>query len=126
MCVCAKSINCNSIIGVHVEDSPSGAYPTIEPGEHSFPFHFQIPQRKLPSSFEGKFGFIRYWLKATMDRPWKSNYNSKSAVTILEVVDINETWALVSYSNRVVDVFANFIEGGQFYVVMKVKWTSRH
>ena len=30
-----------------------------------------------------------------MDRPWKSNYNSKCAITILEVVDINEPWALV-------------------------------
>jgi hypothetical protein len=32
-----------------------------------------------------------------MDRPWKSNYNSKCAITILEIVDINEPWALVSY-----------------------------
>lgn len=84
--------------GIHfiTENGHGGSYPTIDPGEHSFPFHFQIPQRKLPSSFEGKFGHIRYWLKATMDRPWKSNYNSKSAITILEVVDINEHWALVS------------------------------
>lgn len=76
------------------EDGQGGSYPVIEPGEHLFPFHFQIPHRRLPSSFEGKFGCIRYSLKATMDRPWKSNYNSKCAITILEVVDINESWAL--------------------------------
>ena len=56
---------------------------------------------------------------------WTSRLTDQSC-SLMEVVDINETWALVSYSNRVVDVFANFIEGGQFYVVMKVKWTSRH
>lgn len=71
------------------------SYPVIEAGDHAFPFHFEIPQCRLPSSFEGKFGCIRYSLKATMDRPWKSNYNSKCAITILEIVDINEQWALV-------------------------------
>ncbi len=35
-----------------------------------------------------------------MDRPWKSNYNSKCAITILEIVDINEPWALVCYDDE--------------------------
>ena len=36
-----------------------------------------------------------------MDRPWKSNYNAKSAITILEIVDINEPWALVGHLGEI-------------------------
>ncbi|XP_046860339.1 arrestin domain-containing protein 17-like [Xenia sp. Carnegie-2017] len=76
------------------DGSHDSSYPVISAGDHAFPFHFEIPMSHLPSSFEGKLGCIRYTLKAIMDRPWKSNYSSKSAITILEMVDINEPWAL--------------------------------
>ena len=42
------------------KQSPDGHLP---PGEHSFPFSFNIP-RTAPSSYEGTFGSIAYTLKA--------------------------------------------------------------
>ncbi|XP_028399686.1 arrestin domain-containing protein 17-like isoform X2 [Dendronephthya gigantea] len=102
----------------------NGSYPTIEAGDHAFPFHFEIPQRRLPSSFEGKFGCIRYTLKATMDRPWKSNYNSKCAITILEVVDINESWALEPVI-RELEMHAQFMCFNRGSVVAQIKTDRR-
>ncbi|CAG2057359.1 unnamed protein product [Timema podura] len=57
-------------------------------GDHSFLFTFSIPSN-LPSSFEGSFGYIRYTIKATLDRPWKFNQDTKVALTVLAYRDLN-------------------------------------
>lgn len=38
----------------------------LESGIHKFPFSYRLPQ-SLPSSFEGKFGYIRYTVTAVLD-----------------------------------------------------------
>eukprot|EP00095_Tigriopus_kingsejongensis_P010743 maker-scaffold277_size226016-snap-gene-0.23 protein:Tk10743 transcript:maker-scaffold277_size226016-snap-gene-0.23-mRNA-1 annotation:"arrestin domain-containing protein 3" len=55
----------------------------IYPGDHFFPFTFNLPQG-LPSSFEGSVGQIRYSVKATMDRK-----NTKAFFTINGILDLN-------------------------------------
>nr|CAD7405650.1 unnamed protein product [Timema cristinae] len=57
-------------------------------GDHSFLFTFSIPSN-LPSSFEGAFGYIRYSIKAILDRPWKFNQDTKVALTVLAYRDLN-------------------------------------
>nr|CAD7205264.1 unnamed protein product [Timema douglasi] len=57
-------------------------------GDHSFLFTFSIPSN-LPSSFEGAFGYIRYTIKASLDRPWKFNQDTKVAFTVLAYRDLN-------------------------------------
>nr|CAD7460607.1 unnamed protein product [Timema tahoe] len=68
---------------------PKGYTETVLPaGDHSFLFTFSIPSN-LPSSFEGSFGYIRYTIKATLDRPWKFNQDTKVALTVLAYRDLN-------------------------------------
>ena len=53
------------------------------------PFAFQLPSSGLPSSFEGKLGYIRYWLEATIDRPWRYDFKAKHAFSVHEIINVN-------------------------------------
>lgn len=54
-----------------------------------------MPSDNLPTSVEGKFGHVRYWLKAFIDRPWRFDITTKSVFTVIERVDINLTPGLL-------------------------------
>ena len=73
----------------------AGENPVLAPGEYSFPFQFHTPGQNLPTSVEGKYGHVRYWLKASIDRPWRFDITSKSVFTIIEYVDINRDQELL-------------------------------
>ncbi|XP_053321701.1 arrestin domain-containing protein 2 isoform X2 [Spea bombifrons] len=63
--------------------------PTVLPaGRHEFPFTFQLPET-LVTSFEGKHGNVRYWVKAKLHRPWSTVKKTKKEFTVLEPIDIN-------------------------------------
>ena len=47
----------------------SGHGGNLQPGTHIFPFQFRLPER-IPSSFEGKRGHIRYRIEARAEVPW--------------------------------------------------------
>lgn len=57
-------------------------------GEYDYPFSFQLPQ-KLPSSFEGENGFIRYHLKVVIKKSWKKDLKLKKMFVVNEHIDIN-------------------------------------
>ncbi|KAJ4443542.1 hypothetical protein ANN_05215 [Periplaneta americana] len=61
---------------------------TLPAGEYCYQFNMILPNN-LPSSFEGKYGYIRYTVKATLDRPWKFDHDVKAAFTVLSHVDLN-------------------------------------
>ena len=71
------------------EKDRKGDNPVLPAGEHIMPFAFQLPSSGLPSSFEGEHGHIRYWLEATVDRPWTNDYKTKRAFTVHDVIDVN-------------------------------------
>ncbi|XP_076443877.1 arrestin domain-containing protein 17-like [Babylonia areolata] len=58
-------------------------------GEHWLPFSFTLPPN-LPPSFEGDYGYIRYWTKATVDRPWKFDHHTKRAFSVISGLDLNQ------------------------------------
>ncbi|XP_063240926.1 arrestin domain-containing protein 3-like [Bacillus rossius redtenbacheri] len=60
----------------------------IPAGEQEFPFRFMLPEN-LPPSFEGLYGSIRYTIKATLDRPWRFNQDTKLAFSVISHVDLN-------------------------------------
>jgi len=60
----------------------------LEAGTHRYPFTFTIPPN-APSSFEGEYGYVRYTAEATMNRPWKFNHVTRSAFTVISIVDLN-------------------------------------
>ncbi|CAD5118681.1 unnamed protein product [Dimorphilus gyrociliatus] len=65
---------------------------TLNEGRHEFDFSFEVPlDRTISTSFEGKHGSIRYWLKAEMDKPWALNHKTKRAFTVISPIDINRS-----------------------------------
>ena len=69
---------------------------SLPPGHHVFQFSFKIPPYSLPSSFESKHGYVRYWLKARIHRPWRFDEVTKELVKILSLIDVNCPRVLVS------------------------------
>eukprot|EP00095_Tigriopus_kingsejongensis_P010281 maker-scaffold474_size162001-snap-gene-0.27 protein:Tk10281 transcript:maker-scaffold474_size162001-snap-gene-0.27-mRNA-1 annotation:"arrestin domain-containing protein 3-like" len=63
---------------------------TLPEGRHEFPFRFQLPtSTDIATSFEGKYGSIRYCIKADLDQPWAFTHRTKRAFTVLSPIDIN-------------------------------------
>lgn len=73
-----------NIIGTQRSDSRT----QIPVGYHKYSFNFQLPHN-IPSSFEHDLGHIRYTVKASIDRPWKFDHESKAAFTVISSLDLN-------------------------------------
>lgn len=54
------------------------------------------PPRPLATSFEGKHGSVRYWVKAELHRPWLLPMKTKKEFTVFEHIDINTPLLLVN------------------------------
>jgi hypothetical protein len=63
---------------------------TICDGIKRFPFNFILPRQGLVTSFEGKHGNVRYYLKAELDKRWTMNFKVKKLFTIITPIDINQ------------------------------------
>lgn len=66
----------------------NGEVTVLQAGRHEFPFTFQLPET-LATSFEGKHGSVRYWVKAKLRRPWATVRKVKKEFTVIEPIDIN-------------------------------------
>ncbi|XP_072022980.1 arrestin domain-containing protein 3-like [Amphiura filiformis] len=72
------------------DKSEKGEKVHLDAGEHNFPFRFQIPATPLPHAFEGRYGRIRYKVRAKIDRPWKFDHTVEKLFNIVGVpVDLN-------------------------------------
>ena len=69
--------------------SGSGSRSTNPTGEHVYPFSFNLP-KKLPCSYEGTFGQIRYKIKVQIKKSWKKDLKLKKMFVVNEVIDINK------------------------------------
>jgi len=62
---------------------------TLQTGNYSFPFQFKIPAG-LPPSFEGDYGYIRYYCKAIIDKPWEGKNEIRlAAFNVMSNYDLN-------------------------------------
>jgi len=68
--------------------SAGGKNARIQAGNHRLPFTFILPPT-VPSSFESEVGYVRYTAEATMERPSKFNHVTRSAFTVINIVDLN-------------------------------------
>ncbi|GJQ81948.1 hypothetical protein Trydic_g20414 [Trypoxylus dichotomus] len=68
---------------------------TLPPGTHVYPFSMALPST-VPSSFEGKYGTIRYIAKFAIERPWKWNQETKTAFTVISPYDLTRFPNLLS------------------------------
>uniref|UniRef100_UPI0037E991F2 arrestin domain-containing protein 2 isoform X3 n=1 Tax=Semicossyphus pulcher TaxID=241346 RepID=UPI0037E991F2 len=69
--------------------SDNGEMTVLPAGRHEYPFSFQLPEETLVTSFEGKHGSIRYWVKVKLHRPWATVKKIKKEFTVIEPIDIN-------------------------------------
>jgi Arrestin (or S-antigen), N-terminal domain/Arrestin (or S-antigen), C-terminal domain len=60
----------------------------LSSGLHKFNFACQLPIQ-LPTSFESKYGYIRYQIKVELERPWKIDVKFCFAFTVIKVLDLN-------------------------------------
>jgi len=91
-------INTNNerMLFLMIAPGQSGDDPVLQPGDYSYPFQFRIPNQNMPTSVEEKHGYVRYWLKGIIDRPWRFDITTTAVFTMLEYVDINTFPLLVS------------------------------
>ncbi|CAM4538851.1 unnamed protein product [Leuciscus chuanchicus] len=71
------------------DDNSEEGLTTIHSGRHEYAFSFELPQTPLATSFEGKHGSVRYWVKAELHRPWLLPMKTKKEFTVFEHIDIN-------------------------------------
>jgi len=75
--------------GKQVQGDMSGDNPSLAAGYYELPFAFQLPFG-LSSSFEGAWGRVRYYMEATIDKPWKIDHTTKRPFTTLANLDLNQ------------------------------------
>ena len=65
----------------------------IDNEEYIFPFKFQLPGYTLPTSYEFNYGeyifYIAYWVKVTLDVPWRFNKHLFKCFTVINPLDLN-------------------------------------
>ncbi|XP_029370898.1 arrestin domain-containing protein 3-like [Echeneis naucrates] len=79
----------DTLIGERDEDCPEEGLTVLHAGLHEFAFSFNLPQMALATSFEGKHGSVRYWVKAELHRPWLRPVKAKKEFIVFEHIDIN-------------------------------------
>ena len=57
-------------------------------GRYTYPFHYQLPAH-LPCSFEGEYGYIRYWVKAVIEKGFEQCHVTKMPFTVISPLDLN-------------------------------------
>ncbi|CAJ0936110.1 unnamed protein product [Ranitomeya imitator] len=71
------------------DDNSEEGLTTILSGRHEYAFSFELPQTPLATSFEGRHGSVRYWVKAELHRAWLLPVKLKKEFTVFEHIDIN-------------------------------------
>ncbi|KAG0437318.1 hypothetical protein HPB47_017492 [Ixodes persulcatus] len=84
--------------GEKFEESGGDGRDVLTEGHHEFNFSFLLPTSGVTTSFEGKYGSVRYWLKAEVEKPWSFNHKTKKAFTVISPIDINRNEYLVRCS----------------------------
>ena len=88
------------LFGLH-EGTAAESVPLHPNGTYRYDFNFQLP-RYLPCSFESPkerewgLAFIRYFIEATITRPWRTNVSKQVPVNVNEIIDTS----LPEYSYR--------------------------
>lgn len=57
-------------------------------GNHSFPFSYTLPS-KLPASFHGRFGYVRYFCEASLERHNLPTIKRRTFFSVNTIVDLN-------------------------------------
>ncbi|XP_071086714.1 arrestin domain-containing protein 1-like [Haliotis cracherodii] len=74
------------------KQNADGPNHTLTAGRHNYRYKFNLPKEGLPSSYEGEYGAIRFWLKVEVDRPFP-NFNQcwYRGITMLDDINVNDS-----------------------------------
>lgn len=73
----------------------------LMPGEFRFPFSFKLPD-KLPPTYEGLYGHIRYLVEARNDVQWGATEHAIARFNVAAVQDLNADPKLAVSGCRVI------------------------
>lgn len=73
----------------------------LMPGEFRFPFSFKLPD-KLPPTYEGLYGHIRYLVEARNDVQWGATEHAIAQFNVAAVQDLNADPKLAVSGCRVI------------------------
>ncbi|XP_018620258.2 thioredoxin interacting protein b [Scleropages formosus] len=110
---------------LHLDEQPTDTdgSVTLRPGNrYEYTFGFELPQHgQLVSSYKGKFGYIRYYVKAFMERPSQPSLECRKEFEVEEPLDIN-TPDLLSPAGGMMEkkVTCMFIPDGQVSLNAKI------
>ncbi|XP_063729681.1 arrestin domain-containing protein 17-like isoform X2 [Symsagittifera roscoffensis] len=72
------------------EDDKKSKNVELGRGQYDFPFAYTLPSdTSLPTSLEGPYGYVRYFARAVIERPFSKNCFSIKPFTVLGVLDLN-------------------------------------
>ncbi|KAK1792016.1 hypothetical protein P4O66_001799 [Electrophorus voltai] len=59
----------------------------VRPGNHVFPFSFQLPHGNMPASFSAYYGSVKYLLEVRLDRSWKMDRTAIKEITFVPLIN---------------------------------------
>lgn len=74
------------LFGQGAEGRPDKCY--LPAGRYTYPFQCQLPAN-IPCSFEGEFGYVRYWVKATIEKGRELIHKTKLPFTVLSPLELS-------------------------------------
>ncbi|XP_053561406.1 thioredoxin-interacting protein [Bombina bombina] len=77
---------------LHMEDQPTDSDGSVilRPGNrYEYKFGFELPQGPLGTTFKGKYGSVKYWVKVFLDRPSHPTEEAKKNFEVVDFVDVN-------------------------------------
>ncbi|KAM4600505.1 thioredoxin-interacting protein-like [Polymixia lowei] len=110
---------------VHLDQQPTdpdGSI-TLRPGNrYEFMFGFELPPPgRLVSSYKGKFGYVRYYVRAVMERPSQNAVQCERAFEVEEPLDVNTPDLLApAAGSKEKKLTCMFIPDGQVSISAKI------
>ncbi|XP_068614487.1 thioredoxin-interacting protein-like [Brachionichthys hirsutus] len=119
----AEYLRHEEVLGLDEQPTDSDGAVILRPGnKYEYTFGFELPQQgQLVSSYKGKFGYVHYYVKATMERPEQATLVCKKPFEVEEPLDVN-TPDLLSPTGGMKEkkVTCLFIPDGQVSLNVKI------
>ncbi|XP_040268586.1 thioredoxin-interacting protein [Bufo bufo] len=77
---------------LHMEEQPTDSDGSVilRPGNrYEYKFGFELPQGPLGTTFKGKYGSVKYWVKAFLERPSHPAQEAQKKFEVVDFVDVN-------------------------------------
>lgn len=63
---------------------------SLPPGLHSFPFQWKLPAHLPASTFDARWGQVRYTISALLQRSWRFDVERERELIVMTSLDLND------------------------------------